>query len=53
MRPEHAVDLFRLLPHARLAVLPGTDHMALMTRSAWLAPMVSEFLDAAMPNIGR
>jgi pimeloyl-ACP methyl ester carboxylesterase len=53
MRPEHAVDLFRLLPHARLAVLPGTDHMALMTRSAWLAPMVNEFLDAAMPNIGR
>jgi pimeloyl-ACP methyl ester carboxylesterase len=34
MRPEHAVDLFRLLPYARLAVLPGTDHMALMTRSA-------------------
>jgi pimeloyl-ACP methyl ester carboxylesterase len=53
MRPEHAVDLFRLLPHARLAVLPGTDHIALMARSAWLAPMVNEFLDAAMPNIGR
>jgi pimeloyl-ACP methyl ester carboxylesterase len=53
MRPEHAVDLFRLLPHARLAVLPGTDHMALMTRTAWVAPMVSEFLDAAMPNNGR
>jgi pimeloyl-ACP methyl ester carboxylesterase len=50
MRPEHAVDLFRLLPHARLAVLPGTDHMALMTRSAWLVPMVNEFLDAAMPK---
>jgi pimeloyl-ACP methyl ester carboxylesterase len=53
MRPEHAVDLFRLLPHARLAVLPGTDHMALMTRSAWLAPMVSEFLNAAMPNVEK
>jgi pimeloyl-ACP methyl ester carboxylesterase len=53
MRPEHAVDLFRLLPHARLAVLPGTDHMALMTRSAWLTPMVSEFLNAAMPNVEK
>jgi pimeloyl-ACP methyl ester carboxylesterase len=53
MRPEHAVDLFPLLPYARLAVLPGTDHMALMTRSAWVAPMVGEFLDAAMPNNGR
>jgi pimeloyl-ACP methyl ester carboxylesterase len=53
MRPEHAVDLFRLLPRARLAVLPGTDHMALMTRSAWLAPMVSEFLNAAMPSVEK
>jgi pimeloyl-ACP methyl ester carboxylesterase len=53
MRPEHAVDLFRLLPHARLAVLPGTNHMALMTRSAWLSPMVSEFLKAAMPNVEK
>jgi hypothetical protein len=50
MRPEHAVDLFRLLPHTRLAVLPGTDHMALMTRSAWLTPMVGEFLNATMPK---
>ena len=50
MRPEHAVELFRLLKHAWLAVLPGTDHMALMTRSAWLVPMVGEFLNAAMPK---
>jgi hypothetical protein len=28
MRPEHAVELFQLLPHAQLAVLPNTDHMA-------------------------
>jgi pimeloyl-ACP methyl ester carboxylesterase len=53
MRPEHAVDLFRLLPHARLAVLPGTDHMALMTRKAWLAPMVEEFLNAAIPKMEK
>jgi hypothetical protein len=31
-------------------VLPGTDHMALMTRAAWVVPMLSEFLDAAMPE---
>jgi pimeloyl-ACP methyl ester carboxylesterase len=47
MRPEHAVEIFRLLPHAQLAVLPGTDHMALMKRASWLVPMVSEFLNAA------
>ena len=50
MRPEHATELFRLLPHARLAVLPGTDHMALMRRTTWMAPMVDEFLNAAMPK---
>jgi len=27
MRPEHAVQEFRLLPHAQLAILPLTDHM--------------------------
>jgi len=46
MRPERAVETFRLLPHAKLAVLPGTDHLAIMTRTDWLAPMVVGFLDA-------
>jgi len=26
---------FRLLPHAQLAVLPGTDHMTLVQRAEW------------------
>jgi hypothetical protein len=30
VRPEHAVEMFRLLPHAQLAILPGTDHMPLV-----------------------
>jgi hypothetical protein len=33
------VEELRLLPHARLAVLPGTDHTTLMCRSEWLVPM--------------
>ncbi len=37
--------------HARLAVLPETDHMARMRRSAWLVPMISACLNAAMPNL--
>lgn len=46
IRPEHAVETFRLLPHAQLAVLPGTDHMQVTARTAWLAPMIGAFLDA-------
>jgi len=47
VRPEHGVALFRLLPHARLAVLPETDHMAMMTRMEWLVSMIGGFLDSA------
>lgn len=51
VRPEHAVELFRLLPYARLAVLPDTDHVALMLeRPDCLAAMVNEFLDEPTPD---
>jgi pimeloyl-ACP methyl ester carboxylesterase len=57
IRPEHAVEMFRLLgggvagdnmglPNSRLAVLPGTTHVTAVNRGAWLVPMVTEFLDA-------
>ena len=57
VRPEHAVETFRLLgggvagdiaglPSARLAILPGTTHITLVHRGEWLASMVEEFLDA-------
>jgi hypothetical protein len=60
VRPEHAVELFRLLgggvmgdlaglPKSRLAILPGTTHVTLVDRAAWLAAMVTEFLDAPVP----
>ena len=60
--PEHAVDLFRLrgggvfgdlagLPSARLAVLPGTTHVGLVDRGAWLVPMIAEFFDAQVPAL--
>ena len=61
IRPEHAVELFRLLgggapgdlgglPRSRLAVLPGTTHVSLVDRADWLTPMVTEFLDAPTPD---
>ena len=60
VRPEHVVELFRLLgggvsgdhvglPHAQLAVLPGTTHITLVDRAEWLVSMIREFLDAPLP----
>lgn len=46
VRPEHAVEMFRLIPHAQLAVLPGTDHMTLVKRADLLLPIIPAFLDA-------
>jgi hypothetical protein len=37
------------LPRSRLAVLPATTHVTLITRTAWLLSMIPEFLDAPMP----
>jgi pimeloyl-ACP methyl ester carboxylesterase len=56
VRPEHAVELFRLrgggvegdsagLPDSELAILPGTTHLTIVERADWLASMVTVFLD--------
>jgi len=50
VRPEHAVMMFRLIPNARLAILPDTDHMTIVKRSELLLPMVGAFLDSPMPQ---
>ena len=52
IRLEHAVELFRVVRHGRLAVVPGSDHFAPVSRSDWVAAMVTDFLDAPMPNGG-
>jgi pimeloyl-ACP methyl ester carboxylesterase len=44
MLPEGAVELFRLLPHAHLAILPGISHMEITARTGLLVPMIAEFL---------
>lgn len=62
IRPEHAVEIFRLLgggvagdltglPRSRLAVLPGTTHVTMVERSDWLLSMAEEFLDSPVPEI--
>ncbi|MGH7598949.1 MAG: alpha/beta fold hydrolase [bacterium] len=50
VRPEHAVEMFRLLPHAKLAVFPMTDHFVPVQRPEWFVAMVQEFLEAPMPE---
>lgn len=61
VRPEHVVEMFRLLgggvvgdlvglPHSQLAVLPGTTHVTLTDRAEWLASMITAFLDTPMPE---
>ena len=50
IRPEHAVELFRLLPHAQLAVLPATDHANIVAHADWRVAMIEAFLDAPPPK---
>jgi pimeloyl-ACP methyl ester carboxylesterase len=63
VRPEHAVEMFRLLgggvigdlaglPNSQLAVLPGTTHVTLVDRADLLLPMIRPFLDAPLPAAG-
>jgi pimeloyl-ACP methyl ester carboxylesterase len=64
VRPEHAVEMFRLLgggvmgdlaglPRSQLAILPGTTHVTLVERADWLVSMVTAFLDAPIPDAER
>jgi pimeloyl-ACP methyl ester carboxylesterase len=62
VRPEHAVEMFRLLgggvfgdtpaglPTSQLAILPGTSHVSLASRADLLVPILNSFLDAPMPE---
>jgi pimeloyl-ACP methyl ester carboxylesterase len=50
VRPEHAVEMFRLIPNAQLAVFPGGDHSLLWTSPDKLLSPVAAFLDAPMPK---
>ena len=49
VRLEHAIEVQRLLPDVRLAVLPGTTHMEVMRRAEPLRTLVEPFLADAVP----
>jgi pimeloyl-ACP methyl ester carboxylesterase len=59
VRPEHAVEMFRLLgggvagdnvglPNSRLAIVPGATHITVVYQADVLLPMIGAFLDAPM-----
>lgn len=61
VRPEHAVELFRLLgggvpgdltalPASQLAVVPGATHITVMMQTDLLLAIIPPFLDGAMPE---
>jgi len=62
VRPEHAVEMFRLLgggvfgdtpaglPNSQLAILPGTSHVTVVARTDLLLAIIPPFLDAPMPE---
>jgi pimeloyl-ACP methyl ester carboxylesterase len=57
IRPEHAVEMFRLLgggvfgdtpaglPDSQLAILPGTSHVSIVDRAGLLLAIIPAFLD--------
>jgi pimeloyl-ACP methyl ester carboxylesterase len=45
VRPEHAVEMFRLIPNAQLAVFPGGDHFLLWTSPETVLAPVAAFFD--------
>ncbi len=47
IRVDYAVQLYRMLPNAQLAVLPGSDHFAVFAHADWVQSMSRAFLDAA------
>jgi len=48
VRPEHAVEMYRQLPRAELAIMPNTDHATIMMnadRAAWQCSIIESFLN--------
>jgi pimeloyl-ACP methyl ester carboxylesterase len=61
VRYEHALELFRAkgggkmgdihgMPKSRLAILPATTHGGMIQRTAWLVPMIDDFLDSDLAS---
>jgi pimeloyl-ACP methyl ester carboxylesterase len=47
VRIEHAVETFRLIPNAELAVIPDAGHFVLYSEPERVIPVVKHFLEKA------
>jgi pimeloyl-ACP methyl ester carboxylesterase len=50
-RIDHAAEMAKLIPGAQLAVLPGTTHVGMMKRGAWLVPMIQSMISLYMKGV--
>jgi pimeloyl-ACP methyl ester carboxylesterase len=50
VRPEHAVELYRLIPNAQLGIFPGRDHFMLFQSPDKVLESLMPFLDAPPPE---
>jgi pimeloyl-ACP methyl ester carboxylesterase len=50
IRPEHAVEMYRLIPNAQLAIFPGGDHFMIWQSPEKVLATLAPFLDAPMPE---
>jgi pimeloyl-ACP methyl ester carboxylesterase len=44
IRPEHTIELYRGIPNAQLAIVPGTSHMLVMEKPGMVGDLVLDFL---------
>jgi pimeloyl-ACP methyl ester carboxylesterase len=51
VRLDHAVETFKLIPDAELAVIPNAGHFALFSEPERVIPVIEDFLRAAGRNI--
>ena len=53
VRVEHAAEMFRLIPNAKLAVLPGGDHFTIWTSPEKLFAPITDFLNAPVGEANK
>lgn len=50
VKPEHAVEMYRLLPQGQLGILPGTNHFAPVHKPELILSLIEPFLSGPMPQ---